>query len=150
MISKSKLFPKGHWCYFLLQSSISIWWLSIWQAWCGEGCWLWCPPCIEYYWWLSLPVLWALQVRKVGGPLSQLCRHHSALQMTVTWVWDILLWYLSQKLYLSSQILFYTKNVFIYVCLYLFVPFVILPILLILVYVCTLLNFMVAQKQQFL
>ena len=43
MISKSKLFPKGHWCHFLSQSSISIWWLFIWQAWCGEGCWLWCP-----------------------------------------------------------------------------------------------------------
>ena len=29
-------------------------------------------------------MLWALQVRKMGGSLSQLCRHHSALQMTVT------------------------------------------------------------------
>ena len=49
-----------------------------------------------------------------------------------------------------QQILFYTKNVFIYVCLYLFVPFVILLISPILVYVCTSLNLMVVQKQQFL
>ena len=49
-----------------------------------------------------------------------------------------------------QQILFYTKNVFIYVCLYLFVPFVISLISPILVYVCTSLNLMVVQKQQFL
>ena len=49
-----------------------------------------------------------------------------------------------------QQILFYTKNMFIYVCLYLFVPFVTSPILLILVYVCTLLNLMEVWKQQFL
>ena len=54
------------------------------------------------------------------------------------------------RIVLPQQILFYTRNVFIYVCLYLFVPFVILLILPILVYVCTLLNVMVAQKQQFL
>ena len=33
---------------------------------------------------IELPVLWALQVRKMGGPLSQLYGHHTALQMTVT------------------------------------------------------------------
>ena len=49
-----------------------------------------------------------------------------------------------------QQILFYTKNMFIYVCLYLFVPFVILLISPILVYVCTSLNLMVVRKQQFL
>ena len=54
------------------------------------------------------------------------------------------------KIVLPQQILFYTKNVSIYVCLYLFVPFVILLILLVLVYVCTSQNLMVAQKQQFL
>ena len=30
------------------------------------------------------PVLWAIQIGKMGGPLSQLYRHHTALQMTVT------------------------------------------------------------------
>ena len=54
------------------------------------------------------------------------------------------------RIALPQQILFYTRNVFIYVCLYLFVPFVILLILPILVYVCTLLNLMVVQQQQFL
>ena len=54
------------------------------------------------------------------------------------------------KIVLPQQILFYTKNVFIYVCLYLFVPFVISPILLALVYVCTSLNLMEVWKQQFL
>ena len=54
------------------------------------------------------------------------------------------------RIVLPQQILFYTRNVFIYVCLYLFVPFVILLILPILVYVCTLLNLMVVRKQQFL
>ena len=54
------------------------------------------------------------------------------------------------RIVLPQQILLYTKSVFIYVCLYSFVPFVILLILLILVYVCTSLNLMVAQKQQFL
>ena len=54
------------------------------------------------------------------------------------------------RIVLPHQILLYTKSVFIYVCLYLFVPFVILLILPILVYVCTLLNLMAAQKQQFL
>ena len=52
------------------------------------------------------------------------------------------------RIALPQQILFYTRNVFIYVCLYLFVPFVILLILPILVYVCTLLNLMVVQQQQ--
>ena len=54
------------------------------------------------------------------------------------------------RIVLPQQILFYTRNVFIYVCLYLFVPFVILLILPILVYVCTSPNLKVAQKQQFL
>ena len=54
------------------------------------------------------------------------------------------------KIVLLQQILFYTKNMFIYVCLYLFVLFVISPILLTLVYVCILLNFMAVWKQQFL
>ena len=52
------------------------------------------------------------------------------------------------RIVLPQQILFYTRNVSIYVCLYLFVPFVILLILPILVYVCTSLNLMVVQKQQ--
>ena len=52
------------------------------------------------------------------------------------------------KIVLPQQILLYIKSVFIYVCLYLFVPFVILPILPVLVYVCTLLNLMVVRKQQ--
>ena len=52
------------------------------------------------------------------------------------------------KIVSLQQILFYTKNMFIYVCLCLFVPFVISPLLLILVYVCTLLNLMGVQKQQ--
>ena len=54
------------------------------------------------------------------------------------------------RIALPWQILFYTKNMFTYVCLYLFVPFVISIISPILVYVCTSLNLMVAQKQQFL
>ena len=54
------------------------------------------------------------------------------------------------KIVLPQQILFYTKNVFIYVCLYLFVPFVILLISPVLAYVCTSLNLMVVRKQQFL
>ena len=54
------------------------------------------------------------------------------------------------RIVLPQQILFYTRNVFIYVCHYLFAPFVILLILPILVYVCTLLNLMVVQQQQFL
>ena len=45
------------------------------------------------------------------------------------------------------QILFYTRNVSIYVCLYLFVLSVISLILPVLVYVCTLLNLMVVQQQ---
>ena len=48
------------------------------------------------------------------------------------------------------QTLFYTRNVSIYVCLYLFVLSVILLILPILVYVCTLLNLMVVQQQHLL
>ena len=47
------------------------------------------------------------------------------------------------KIVLPRQILFYTRNVSIYVCLYLFVPSVTLPILPVLAYVCTLLNLMV-------
>ena len=54
------------------------------------------------------------------------------------------------RIVLPQQILLYTKNVLIYVCLYLFVPFVILLTLPILFYVCTFLNLMVVQKQQFL
>ena len=54
------------------------------------------------------------------------------------------------RIVLPLQILFYTRNVSIYVCLYLFVPFVILLTSPVLVYVCTSLNLMVAQKQQFL
>ena len=55
------------------------------------------------------------------------------------------------RIVLPQQILFYTRNVFIYVCLYLFVPFVILLILPILVYVCTSPNLMVCPRnQQFL
>ena len=54
------------------------------------------------------------------------------------------------KIVFLQLILFYTKNMFIYACLYLFVPFVISPILLILVYRCTLLNLMEVQKEQFL
>ena len=53
------------------------------------------------------------------------------------------------KIVPPQQILFYTRNVFIYVCLYLFVPFVTSPTSPILVYVCTLLNLMVVQKQNF-
>ena len=52
------------------------------------------------------------------------------------------------KIVLPQQILFYTRNVFIYVCLYLFVPFVTLLILPVLAYVCTSLNLMVVRKQQ--
>ena len=52
------------------------------------------------------------------------------------------------RIVLPQQILFCTRNVSIYVCLYLFVPFVISLISLVLVYVCTLLNLMVVQKQQ--
>ena len=52
------------------------------------------------------------------------------------------------RIVLPQQILFYTKNMFIYVCLYLFVPFVILLTSPILAYVCTSLNLMVVQKQQ--
>ena len=48
------------------------------------------------------------------------------------------------------QTLFYTRNVSIYVCPYLFVPSVTLPILPVLVYVCTLLNLMVVQQQHLL
>ena len=47
------------------------------------------------------------------------------------------------KIVLPQQILFYTRNVSIYVCLYLFVPSVTLPILPVLAYVCTSLNLMV-------
>ena len=54
------------------------------------------------------------------------------------------------RIVLPQQILFYTRNMFIYVCLYLFVMFVILLISPILAYVCTSLNLMVVRKQQFL
>ena len=52
------------------------------------------------------------------------------------------------RIVLPQQILFCTRNMSIYVCLYLFVPFVISLISLILVYVCTSPNLMVVQKQQ--
>ena len=52
------------------------------------------------------------------------------------------------RIVLPQQILFHTRNVSIYVCLYLFVPFVTLLISPVLVYVCTLLNLMVVWKQQ--
>ena len=48
------------------------------------------------------------------------------------------------------QILFYTRNVSIYVCLYLFVLSVTSLIFPVLVYVCTLLNLMVVQQQHLL
>ena len=54
------------------------------------------------------------------------------------------------KIVFLQWILFCIKNVYIYVSHCLLVLFVILPILLILVYGCTLLNLMEVQKQQFL
>ena len=48
------------------------------------------------------------------------------------------------------QTLFYTRNVSIYVCPYLFVLSVILLISPVLVYICTLLNLMVVQQQHLL
>ena len=52
------------------------------------------------------------------------------------------------RIALPQQILFYTRNVSIYVCLYLFVLFVTLLTSPILAYICTLLNLMVVRKQQ--
>ena len=52
------------------------------------------------------------------------------------------------RIVLPWQILFYTRNMSIYVCLYLFVPFVTLLTSPVLAYVCTSLNLMVVQKQQ--
>ena len=54
------------------------------------------------------------------------------------------------RIVLPQQILFYTRNMSIYVCLYLFVLFVTLLTSPVLAYVCTSLNLMVVQKQQFL
>ena len=54
------------------------------------------------------------------------------------------------RIVFPRQTLFYTRNVSIYVCPYLFVPSVTLPILPVLVYVCTLLNLMVVQQQHLL
>ena len=54
------------------------------------------------------------------------------------------------RIVFPRQILFYTRNVSIYVCLYLFVLSVTSLILPVLVYVCTLLNLMVVQQQQLL
>ena len=51
------------------------------------------------------------------------------------------------RIVFPRQILFYTRNVSIYVCLYLFVLSVTSLILPVLVYVCTLLNLMVVQQQ---
>ena len=62
-------------------------------------------------------------------------RHLSAISVT--------------RIALPQQILFYTKNVFIYVCLYLFVPFVILLISPILVYICTSLNLWWSRNSNF-
>ena len=50
------------------------------------------------------------------------------------------------KIVPPQQILFYTRNMSIYVCLYLFVLSVTSLILPVLVYVCTLLNLMVVQQ----
>ena len=50
------------------------------------------------------------------------------------------------RVVLPQQILFYTRNVSIYVCLYLFVLSVTSLILPVLAYVCTLLNLMVVQQ----
>ena len=54
------------------------------------------------------------------------------------------------KIVFLQQILFCIKNMYIYVFCFLLVLFVILPILLILVYGCTLLNLMGVREQQFL
>ena len=54
------------------------------------------------------------------------------------------------KIVFLQWILFCIRNVYIYVSCCLLVLFVILPILLILVYGCTLLNLMEVQEQQFL
>ena len=54
------------------------------------------------------------------------------------------------KIVFLQQILFYTKNIFIYVSHCLLVLLVILPILLVLVYGCILLKLMGVQEQQFL
>ena len=54
------------------------------------------------------------------------------------------------RIVFPQQILFYTRNVSIYVCLYLFVLSVTSLILPVLVYVCTLLNLMVVQQQHLL
>ena len=54
------------------------------------------------------------------------------------------------RIVFPRQILFYTRNVSIYVCLYLFVLSVTSLILPVLVYVCTLLNLMVVQQQHLL
>ena len=54
------------------------------------------------------------------------------------------------RIVFPRKILFYTRNVSIYVCLYLFVLSVISLILPVLVYVCTLLNLMVVQQQHLL
>ena len=54
------------------------------------------------------------------------------------------------RIVFPRQTLFYTRNVSIYVCLYLFVLSVISLILPVLVYVCTLLNLMVVQQQHLL
>ena len=54
------------------------------------------------------------------------------------------------RIVFPRQILLYTRNMSIYVCLYLFVLFVTSLILPVLVYVCTLLNLMVVQQQHLL
>ena len=96
------------------------------------------------------PCCGLFKLEKMGGPSSQFVwmsysptddSYSSLKHLSVIFV---------IKIVFLQQILFYTKNVFIYVCLCLFVPFVISPILLILVYVCILLKLMGVQKQQFL
>ena len=67
----------------------------------------------------------------MGSPLSQLCRHHTALQTTITWVWDIFLQHLSQELYFPSRFCFtpgMCSFMFAFICLshlsfYLYYPF---------------------------
>ena len=64
------------------------------------------------------PCCGLFQIRKMGGLLSELCGYHTALQMTITQVLRPAFCDICDKnFYFSSRILFYTKNVFIYVCL---------------------------------
>ena len=79
---------------------------------------------------------------------SQLCRHViQPFRQQTTWVWNSLLWHLSQELYFYSRFCFCIMNEYICVFHFLFVLFVISLILPDLVYKCTLLNFMEVQAQ---